>query len=169
LHLLSRLRRASPHRTSLVFTPGASNTLADCCSHSFHLSDDDFVAYLNHHFPLQTSWQLVRPPSNLLCSVNSALYKKLPLMASVPSETEPVIACGTYGSPFATPWLPTRASSLQTPYPFSNSLPIDIVMEPWLPASLKRVLERWKTPFVPWDRRSPHWDAPTHGYNPPEN
>jgi len=169
LHLLSRLRRASPHRTSLVFTPGVSNTLADCCSRSFHLSDDDFVAYLNHHFPLQTSWQLVRPPSNLLCSVNSALYKKLPLMASVPSEAEPVITCGIYGSPSATPWLPTHTSLLQTPYPSSNSLPIDIEMEPWLPASLKCALERWKTPFVPWDRRSPHWAAPTHDYNPPAN
>jgi hypothetical protein len=38
----------------------------------------------------------------------------------------------------------------------------DTEWERWLPQTMQSGLERWKVPFVPWGRRSPHWDIPTH-------
>jgi hypothetical protein len=34
---------------------------------------------------------------------------------------------------------------------------------------LQLELERWKAPFAPWARRSPHWDSPIHACSHPEN
>jgi hypothetical protein len=43
LHLLSHLHCATPYCLFCMFTPGITNTLADCCSRFFHLSDSDFL------------------------------------------------------------------------------------------------------------------------------
>jgi hypothetical protein len=55
LHQLARLRRSHCFKLSALYTPGSSNTVADCCSRMFHLSDNDFLAVMNASFPVQPS------------------------------------------------------------------------------------------------------------------
>jgi hypothetical protein len=57
----------------------------------------------------------------------------------------------------------------QTKFSPSNSSPIVIVGDKYLPAKLKCAAERWATPFVPLARRWPTWDTPTPEYYPPAN
>jgi hypothetical protein len=39
----------------------------------------------------------------------------------------------------------------------------------WLPPVIMSDLERWKMPYVPWGRRSPHWAALTPESSHPES
>jgi hypothetical protein len=160
LHYLAQLRRAHKFTLNPVFTSGLTNQVADCCSRLFHLSDDNFLNYMNATFPVQPSWTLVTPPTATISCVNLALSKKLLPLASPTLEEAPMKHHGTSGVPSArtcilTPSLP----NLMIPSRSSKSLPTDIAKAQWLPPGLRSVLEQWKVPFVPWGRRSPHWDA----------
>jgi hypothetical protein len=74
LHHLGHLRRASPFAFCPVFTPGASNLVADCCSRSFDWSDNQLLRHINTACPVQPSWMLVTPPKELLYNLNSSLF-----------------------------------------------------------------------------------------------
>ena len=104
LHLLARLRHDTPFNLTTLFTPGSSNTLADCCSHLFHLTDDQFLDYINTNIPVQPSWTLVTPPTSLCCKLNSALYSRLQQLASPPKGNVLDTACGTYGKTSVHPY-----------------------------------------------------------------
>jgi hypothetical protein len=97
LHLLAHLRHDTPFNLTTLFTPGSSNTLVDCCSRLFHLTDDQFLDYKNTNFPMQPSWTLVTLPTSLCCELNSALYSRLQQLASPPKGNVLDTACGTYG------------------------------------------------------------------------
>jgi hypothetical protein len=51
LHTLTQLRRHRPFTLLPLYTSGDTNTLADCCSRSFHLSDAELLAHLNAMYP----------------------------------------------------------------------------------------------------------------------
>jgi len=55
LHLLAQRRRQTPYTLTPVYTPGNTNTIADCCSRFFSLTDSQFVQKMNATFPVQPS------------------------------------------------------------------------------------------------------------------
>jgi hypothetical protein len=170
LHSLAQLRRTHHYDLHTCFTAGKTNTVADCCSRLFALSDTAFLDYMQHKFPIQPSWKLYTPPNDIISAVNCALSRQLrPLVSPTPDIQQPT-PHGIYGRTSApvstvTPTSPT--SRIQ--YPSCKSLRTGIESAPWLPAAIKSTVERWKARFVPWDRRSPHWAAPTHASPPQEN
>jgi hypothetical protein len=170
LHSLANIRRQLPFTLNMLYTPGVTNTLADCCSRSFHMSNTAFLDHVNAAFPRQPSWQLVTPPTALLSNMNSALSRTLPPRALPPHDKPPRVPCGTSGltSAFNCTSTPTYPKS-RTLYPYSKYLPTDTAMGSWLPATLRCELERWKAPFAPLDRASPHWACPTLDSNRQEN
>jgi hypothetical protein len=102
--------------------------------------------------------------AHLTSQMNSVLLRHMPPMASLQTTLAPMPPLGTSGPIFApaSTVTPTLAT-LMTPSPYYKSLLTDTAWAPWLPVGLQSDLERWKVPFVPWGRRSPHWAAPTHG------
>jgi hypothetical protein len=160
LHYLAQLRRAHKFTLNPVFVPGVTNQVADCCSRLSHLSDDNFLAYMNNTFPVQPSWTLVTPPTATNSCVNLALSKRLLPLASPTLAAVPMKPHGTSGAPSAkTCTLTPSFPNSMIPSLSSRYSPTDIATVQWLPPGLQSVLERWKVPFVPWGRRSPHWDA----------
>lgn len=143
-----------------LFTPGSSNLIADFCSRSFALSDDAFLRELQRGFPIQPSWTLVHPTTDWRSLMNSALFRQMRPWASPSPEVTQPRQHGTSGMISVPPFArhPT-CRTLTTPSPSSWSLLADTEQESLLPVGLQFALERWKTPFVPWARRWPHWDA----------
>jgi hypothetical protein len=152
------------------FTPGSTNTVADCCSRSFHLSDDDFLTLIQRLHPVQPPWKLVTPPAHLTLQMNYALSRQMRPLVSPAAEPVPTQPLGTFGQTSASASTVTQAwpTSMIPSHCYKSSL-TDIASASWLPAALQSELARWKEPFVPWARRWPHWAAPTHAYSHPEN
>jgi hypothetical protein len=116
LHTLRRVCHA--HNLSMVacFTPGWSNSLADFCSRSWHLSDDQLLAAVNCRFPVQPFWTLAHPEKGQLSRTISALSRKLPLEASPPRAPTAPTQAGSSGNRSASPSLKTQPwLTLQTP------------------------------------------------------
>jgi hypothetical protein len=139
LRLLAQLCRSLDYSLTPAFTPGLTNTLADLCSPSFHLSDTKFLHLIQTKYPTQPSWSLAHLPTALLSKMNSALLKQMQPLESQAHRTLP----GNYGSPSAessakTPILnPPRIPSLSFKYS-----PAATGWESFLPATLKSELER---------------------------
>jgi hypothetical protein len=166
LHHLTRLRRDAPFSFTCLYASGCSNTLADCCSRLFSLPDTEFLQYVNMHYPVQPSWTLVTPPNDLLSNVNSAILNKLHTVVLPLVEPTPPTRTGTCGSPSVSTFTATpTCPNFKTQSRSYKYLHTDIEMAPWLPAALQSALAQWRTPFVPWDRRLPHWAAPIPGCN----
>jgi hypothetical protein len=162
LHQLARQRRHKYYDLVTCYTPGPTNLIADACSRLFMLSDPDFLAHMNQHFPVQPSWTLAHLPNELICELNSALLRQLQPLASLPPADGRATQRGISGRTSASRCTATPTwPMLKTPYHYSNCLHTDTAREPWLPVGLKSALAPWKEHFVPWDRRSPHWDNPT--------
>jgi hypothetical protein len=170
LHHFGHLSRAANLAARSCFTPGSTNTLADFCSRAWHLTDSEFLAAVNCRFPVQPSWTLVRPPKETILPVISSLSCKLQPRAYPSQGVMATTLPGTYGKISATPcakippWL-----TLQIPSHCCASSLIDTDPVPWLPPVIVSDLERWKMPYVPWGRRSPHWAALTPASSLPEN
>jgi len=168
LRLLAHLCRETLSTIHPVFTPGASNTLADFLSRSFHLSDMELLSHVQQHYPVQPPWRLVTPPNNTISNLNWALSKQLPPAARHEEGLVPKPQAGESGTLSAETWpvtlsLPTSRTRFHCS---KYSLP-DTAWERWLPPGLKSKLERWKMPYVPWARPWPHWGIPTHDCNTP--
>ncbi len=165
--LLRRLaqdcRLANATLTSIA-VPGLSNTIADLLSRSFTLPDAEILARVQTQFPIQPPWRLVTPPEALACEVNSALLSRLPDMEFHPLELPVKTLPGEHGPTSATHYTKIHGCpTWKTPYPSYKSMLRDIEWAQWLPPALLSRLERWKLPFAPLVRRSPHWATLTHG------
>jgi hypothetical protein len=99
LHLLAQQRWQTPYTLTPVYTPGNTNTIADCCSRFFSLTDSQFVQKMNAAFPVQPSWKLVHPSHDLTSSVILALSRKLRPLASPPLNETQETQSGTFGTP----------------------------------------------------------------------
>jgi hypothetical protein len=170
LRWLAQLTRQYTCSIHCLHIPGVTNTLADFCSRSFHLSDQAFLDHLNLHYPISPSWTLAPVTSDLTSKLNWTLSSQMFPWESHPNEPLPPTPPGSSGKDFALtltsiqPW-----KTRQTKFSPSNSSPIVIVGDKYLPAKLKCAAERWATPFVPLARRWPTWDTPTPEYYPPAN
>jgi hypothetical protein len=164
LRLLGQLSLWTRFTLCSFYVSGATNTLADSLSRRFDLSwpalHDSCLATLAP----QTSWEIVQPPSDALSQVTSALSRQI-WPAGCPRETlTPNPRLGASGKTFAQSSTKILSSTLvRTPSPSYKSLPDAIEQAPWLPEGIRSQLRQWHAPFVPWGRRWPHWDSPTHG------
>jgi len=162
LPLFAQQRSAKPFTLTACFSPGDSNQLADACSRLFYLSDCEFLKHMNKSFPIQPSWTLVPPPPGLLSAMNSALLKQRLPKASLMDDKTQMIPHGISGPNSVWPSTKTHISQPSTTQShYYNYSPVDIDQAPWLPVGIRSVLEQWKAPFAPLDRRSPHWDNQT--------
>jgi hypothetical protein len=163
LRWLASLCRAHTFVLRPVSVPGHSNVVADFCSRSFDLSEQDFLGQLQHRFPTAHGWKLVHPPQSMISEMTSALScTRLPWDNATPGQLQPV-TFGTSGATSvpASQWIPSSC-----PYPTKSlcckSLPIATAAGSYLPAALKSAAARWATPFVPLGRRLPTWDILIH-------
>jgi hypothetical protein len=146
-----------------TFIAGTSNSIADFLSRSVALSDHSVLHTLQTLWPIQPPWKLVTPPAHLASTLNSALLSRLPVEASRQAALAAMTPRGTHGPNSAAPCIRTHGSApLTTPSPCCKSSLIATDWVSWLPPALQSRLERWKEPFEPWGRRSPHWDTTTH-------
>ena len=149
-----------------LFIAGQTNTIADFLSRSFHLTDDEFLTRLQLLAPLQPPWRLVTPPATSTYEMNLALSRQLRDLPSQLAALTPTTPHGQSG--LASAWIsPATPSSATYTTPFLSckySLH-GIAWEHWLPPPLQSALARWKAPFVPWGRRSPHWVTRTPACN----
>jgi hypothetical protein len=170
LHHLAQQRRLWQFDMLPCFTPGVSNQIADCCSRLFHLSDTDFLTYMNLHYPAQPCWTLAPERHNIVSVLNSILSRNLQPLASLLPDKTLSAPRGTFGKPSVPNSTVTPTwQTLMIQSPCCKSLHTDTASVPWLPVGLRSALERWKAPFVPWDRRSPHWAATTPALRPTAN
>ncbi len=162
LRLLACASRTHNSRLSSTFIPGHTNTLSDLLSRSFHLTDTELLNTINQMAPLQQPWQLVTPTEAEASMVNSILLKKRP-NEEYPFQGQ--TAMTTHGPPgrsSVSHYPKTRGSATsKTQCHYSKFLPTDTASVKWLPPALLSGLERWRRPFVPWARRSPHWVSVT--------
>jgi len=164
LRLRSRLRRAHRLNATVCSVPGVDNALADFASHSFHLTDDDFACHFRTVYPLQDSWQPLRPPPAICSFVTSALLHATPMQELLLPEHDPLLACGKSGATSASLSMPIPSfSATRTRYRCYKSLPFAIAGAQYLPAVLLQKSAKWKKPFVPLARRWPQWDFLTPG------
>jgi hypothetical protein len=170
LRWMAQLTRASGLTLKPVSVPGNSNHVADFCSQSFDLPDQDFLLELNKRFPTTPFWQLVHPTPETGHSMISALSCKMSRWHSahhVKGVTEQPPLSGTPSVP-PLAWTPPCPSAATPSQPY-NSSPIAIEWATLLPTALKSAVKRWGTPFVPWGRRSPTWDSLTRDSAPMAN
>jgi len=163
LHLLASLRRTMKYSLTTVFTPGITNTIADCCSRLFHLTDAEFLSYMNTTFPIQPCWKLVHPKKETVLALNCALSKKLQPLASPAADKLPSTLPGTSGKPSvptstATPsYNPSRI-----PYPSYKYLHTNTALEKWLPVGLKYILAQWRAAPAPISNHWENWTYDSH-------
>lgn len=162
------LRQLSLHRRhyrySNVFAhfPGVINRMADDCSRLWHLTDSEFLSYMNSTYPQRHSWHLyqLRPP--LVSALISSLYKRRSTPESYLAATAPIDDSGKYGVPSSPPstWTPTcpRYGTKSQSFKF---LPTEFaaVNSPSTVLRCEHVLLRRTS--GPLARRTPGWDAPT--------
>jgi hypothetical protein len=145
-----------------VSIPGCTNTIADFCSRSFHLTDQEFQAQLQSRYPIQPSWRIVTPKPEHVQRMTSALLRTMSPWASAHQSkplSERPSPCGTTSATASTwtrPYVPTQTPSL----PCNSSL-IDTAWASCLPAPLRYAAEQWETPFAPSARRWPAWVSRT--------
>ncbi len=160
LRWLASLTRQHSFVLRPVSVPGKSNTIADFCSHSFHLNDQVFLHQLTELFPTRGGWLLVHPTKQTVSAMISAMSCEMSPWASPAHGLALPTPPGQSGRTSAPHWGSTRLHSMSpTQLPFSKCSHTDIGVANYLPAALKSEVEQWETPFEPLGRRSPTWDT----------
>jgi hypothetical protein len=77
LRWMAQIARDAPLSLSPMYVPGTSNTVADFCSCSFSLLDQEFLQAMNATFPIMPSWKLVHLTPEMSPRLTSALSSKM--------------------------------------------------------------------------------------------
>ena len=165
------LRLAALHRQHFRYQArfyhlrGVFNKMADDASRLVHLSDQDFLAYFNSTYPLQSgSWQL----HHLRPEMRSALISSLRCKRAAPREifaapnTEaPSGPSGLGSAPSTTSPRPSTASTTRSP---SSPPSHDATATAASPSAANRSAGGpSRTWFAKSPARSPSWGPTTHG------
>jgi hypothetical protein len=141
------------------FLPGHTNQLADFCSRSFHLQDDDFLAHVQCRFPIHYPWHHLSLSPQSTLTLNGLLSPQKSTEVYQPLAATPTHPPGSCGKHFAKPSTQTPSSNhSQTKYHPSLYSPTVIDMASFLPAAITSAVERWVMPFEPLARKWPSWD-----------
>jgi hypothetical protein len=157
LRLQALHQRCFRYTATTSHIPGTVNQMADILSRRWDLSDEALLTFFDRAFPQAYPWKLcqLRPP------MNSAVIAALSTQRLAPQSLSSVLAdgtgCSTLGVPFANNltkvpiWTPK-------PTPSGGSCSSRSASERGNlpPAKSASDLARWRTPFVPWRRRT-HW------------
>jgi hypothetical protein len=164
LRWLAQLTRHRLFSLTPIFVTGTTNSIADFCSRSFHLTDDEFLQEMNRQFPITPSWTLAQPTNGMISDMNFALSPKMSQPEYQPLDQTPLAPHGNNGSTSASPSTPTQHYNRpRTQSSSSNFSPIVTVGASYLPARLQSAVAQWGMPFVPLARRLPTWDSPILG------
>jgi hypothetical protein len=98
LRWLATLTQRHKFTLQPVFARGSTNQIADCCSRSFHLSDQDFLNQINRRFPIQDGWKLAHPPKGLVSLMTLTLSGEMLPWASPDPDRTPPPTLGPSGS-----------------------------------------------------------------------
>jgi hypothetical protein len=137
-----------------MYVPGTSNTVADFCSRSFSLLDQEFLQAMNATFPITPSWKLVHLTPEMSSWLTSTLSSKMCPLVSPPSVHQPLTQLGRHGKPSAlTSTLTQPCKQHPTPSSHFNCSPFAIIGEKYLPVNLRFAAKQWEMPFAPLGRR----------------
>ena len=144
------------------YISGECNVMADDASRLHHLSNTDFLAHFNRHYPQSKSWRLWHPPSEIVTMALSAVLNKPFAKESVLAPTAPLQHTGVVGSRTANRWASTPyLQTCKTPSNLSKCLPSSTGTEPSLPVVSPSALEQWKVPYGRLAKRSRVWGPQT--------
>jgi hypothetical protein len=136
---------------------GVANVMADDASRLWHLSDAALLTHFNHSYPQALPWQLrcLTPATN--SALIGSLFRKRPSSAYAINAAGPPMPPENFGrhsvaaSPSTSPIFPP------TPFHSSKSLHSNSATDPSIQAIAVSDLERWRTPYAVWRRRTPVW------------
>jgi hypothetical protein len=101
LRWLAQISCTKDFTLNTIFTSGTTNTLADCCSCSFAMDDQDFSDHILRRFPTANGWRHVRPTNTTNSNMISALSCEMLPWASPVAEPTLQQPPGTSGAPSA--------------------------------------------------------------------
>ena len=128
------------------YFPGDANVMADDASRLQHLTDSQFLAHFEQHYPQPRPWQMLHLPSELNSWIHSALLSTTPATpvltstlapSRAPSVTGPSSArasARTHSSVMSKEWMPSSRISWSTEYSIaSKGAPTTLSdLTPWL-------------------------------------
>ena len=158
MHLLrlhgihQRLHRYVPHHD---YIPGPTNPIADAASRLFDLTDTEFLAYFDTHFPQKMPYKLVHLPQQTTSLVISALLRKMFNAASLTIEPPPVTntAISRQATPISWASVPFSEPS-KTRYQLYKSSYTEFDQDNLQPANIKSGLEQLKSTYGLLHRRT---------------
>jgi hypothetical protein len=152
---------------SFDYIPGEANAMSDDCSRRWDLTDKQLLTHFHLAFPQSQPWQICPLPKQMRCALTSALLTNesnpvLPL-----NDPKPWTTIGHVGTHSAWRTILTLTSK-HGPIrgPSSKSLANGIGMDGWPPSRIPSRLAQWRTPYVPWARRTPDWGPLTRAGTP---
>jgi len=101
LRWLAQISCTKDFTLNTVFKSGTANTLADCCSRSFAMNDQDFSDHILCRFPTANDWRHVHPTNTTNSNMISALSCEMLPGASPVAEPTLQQPLGTSGAPSA--------------------------------------------------------------------
>ena len=140
------------------YIPGVANVLADLCSRSWHLSDDELLSHFNSLFPQVNGWTLCNLRRPMLSALTTSLYRKRSDPEShqnVPQHTTTIGRDGPRSAPSTA--LIRSYRTVVTQFRTCKSSANATAMAALHPAVEQWQLELWRTPYERWDRSTPHW------------
>jgi hypothetical protein len=144
------------------YISGLSNPMADDSSRLPDLTDSLFLSHFNSTFPQKQPWRLVRPLSQMLSGVISALRTKMSPRESLLVAPPAPVLIGTPGSATPLSWASTPYSKpSRTKYNTYKSSSDEFEPDNYQQPALQSSLDRLKITYGRLHRRSLQWTKPT--------
>jgi hypothetical protein len=143
---------------------GKANVMADDASRLWHLSDADLLTHFCTVYPPQaTSWKLLTLQADMRLALIGSLSRRRFIPPTLRIATTLPLARGRSGADTVThaASVPISKTLRATRSPFSSSLHSGTAPAASHPATGPSDLERWRTPYATWRRRSPGWGPQT--------
>ena len=162
LRISSLHQRYHRYNADWQYISGPANAMADDASRLFKLSDTEFLAYFQQHYPQAKPWRLCRLRQGMRSALISALHRRRVEPQSFLVGSPPKTIPGLCGRTFAWSTPLTRSSTpSRTQFTTSWSLPSATKTAD----SPKKVtpfgLGQWRTRYAPSVRRWPAWGPKT--------
>ena len=141
------------------YFPGDANVMADDASRLQHLTDSQFLAHFEQHYPQPQPWKLLHLPSPTRSWILSALASTKPALPIPPSEFAPSKALSPTGMPSARASGSTHSSMMSPTWTPSSRISWSThynIASRGAPTTLSE-LTQWLTPWEKWRRGSPTW------------
>ena len=132
--------------------------MADDASRRWDLTDKKLLTHFNSLYPQKLPWQLSQLPPRINSALTSSLFRRRLQPAWYLAAPDKRSGTGRYGavSVIHSASIPvSQPPAILSPTSRYSRDAIGTVDSP--PAVDRSDLEQWRTPYVRWARRSPHW------------